>query len=170
MHLVCGSCVAEANKTWTSVVGDVSAQVLELARKQRMNTDVRSVAVPCCTPLFRRSSPKTLILSFLYYHVGCVGVQTKELVILLWTEFICQLNINHVSFTIFWLHPWPVCEQDFVDAFEKLLRLGLKQKQEREIIHVILDMALQEKAWNPFYAYLTQKFCEYDKRFRVSEK
>ena len=57
--------------------------------------------------------------------------------------------------------------QDFVDAFEKLLRLGLKQKQEREIIHVILDVAMQEKTWNPFYAYLTQKFCEYDKRFRV---
>ena len=33
--------VAANGKMCTSVVGDVSAQVLELARKQRMNTDVR---------------------------------------------------------------------------------------------------------------------------------
>ena len=55
-----------------------------------------------------------------------------------------------------------------MDAFEKLLRLGLKNQSEREIIHVVVDMCLQEKVYNPFYSYLMQKFCEYDRRFQVS--
>ncbi len=57
--------------------------------------------------------------------------------------------------------------QDFVDAFEKLLRLGLKHQQEREIVHVLLDTCCQEKQYNPFYSYLLQKFCEYHRRFQV---
>ena len=58
--------------------------------------------------------------------------------------------------------------QDFVDAFEKLLRLNLKHQQEREIIHVVMDICMQEKEPNPFYAFLTQKFCEFHRRFQVS--
>lgn len=58
--------------------------------------------------------------------------------------------------------------QDYIDAFEKLLRLGLKNQQERELIHVITDCCLQEKSYNQFYSYLLQKFCEYDRRFLVS--
>lgn len=59
--------------------------------------------------------------------------------------------------------------EDYLDAFEKLLRLGLKNQQEREIIHVIMHCCLQEKTFNPFYAVLAQKFCEYDRRFQVSQ-
>lgn len=33
--------------------------------------------------------------------------------------------------------------QDCADAFEKLLRLGLRDKQQREIIHVLVDCCLQ---------------------------
>ena len=33
--------------------------------------------------------------------------------------------------------------QDYVDAFEKLMRLKLKDKQTREIIHVLMDCSLQ---------------------------
>ncbi len=33
--------------------------------------------------------------------------------------------------------------KDYVDAFEKLLRLGLKDAQEREVIHVMVDCCLQ---------------------------
>ena len=57
--------------------------------------------------------------------------------------------------------------QDFVDAFEKLLRLSLKHQQEREIIYVILHCLLQEKTYNAYYTYLLQKFCEYERRFQV---
>ncbi|KAK2141331.1 hypothetical protein LSH36_1120g01062 [Paralvinella palmiformis] len=89
--------------------GEVSNHILELARQQRMNTDIR----------------KTIF---------CIVM---------------------------------TCE-DFIDAFEKLLELDLKNQQEREIIHVITDLCLQEKTFNPFYAFLMQKFCEHDRRFQMT--
>ena len=59
--------------------------------------------------------------------------------------------------------------QDYIDAFEKLLRLGLKSSQQQEIVLVILDCCLQEKKYNPFYSYLGQKFCEHHRSFQVSK-
>ncbi|XP_063421537.1 nucleolar MIF4G domain-containing protein 1-like [Mytilus trossulus] len=93
----------------TTVLGEASDKILELARKQRMNTGIR----------------KSIFCS----------IMTSE---------------------------------DYIDAFEKLLRLGLKNQQERELIHVITDCCLQEKSYNQFYAYLLQKFCEYDRRFLMT--
>ncbi|XP_067871109.1 nucleolar MIF4G domain-containing protein 1 [Heterodontus francisci] len=90
-------------------VGEVSEKIMELARKQRMNTDIRK-------------------------NIFCV-MMTSE---------------------------------DYLDAFEKLLRLRLKDQQEREIIHVLVHCCLQEKAFNPFYAFLVEKFCEYDRRFQMT--
>ncbi|KAM6209321.1 nucleolar MIF4G domain-containing protein 1 [Sarcoramphus papa] len=90
-------------------IGKVSSKIMELACKQRMNTDIRR-------------------------SIFCV-LMTSE---------------------------------DFLDAFEKLLKLGLKDQQEREIVHVILYCCLQEKTYNPFYAFLTNKFCEYERRFQVT--
>ncbi|RDD36878.1 Nucleolar MIF4G domain-containing protein 1 [Trichoplax sp. H2] len=58
--------------------------------------------------------------------------------------------------------------QDYVNAFENLLKLKLKNKQERDIIHVLLDCCLQEKSFNPFYAYLGQKFCEYKRNYQIT--
>ncbi|XP_068160210.1 nucleolar MIF4G domain-containing protein 1 isoform X2 [Antennarius striatus] len=84
-----------------------SAKVLELARKQRMNTEVRR-------------------------NIFCV-IMTSE---------------------------------DYMDAFEKLLRMGLKDKQEREIVHVLMDCCLQEKTFNAYYAVLGEKFCSQDRRFK----
>ncbi|KAK3603642.1 hypothetical protein CHS0354_017359 [Potamilus streckersoni] len=89
--------------------GSFSSHLLELAKKQRMNTEIRR-------------------------NIFCVIMSSE----------------------------------DYVDAFEKLMRLGLKPQQEREIILVILDCCLQEKEFNPFYAYLGQKFCEADRRFQIS--
>ncbi|XP_027696799.1 nucleolar MIF4G domain-containing protein 1 [Vombatus ursinus] len=89
--------------------GTVSSKILELARKQRMNTDIRR-------------------------------------------NIFCTLMIS----------------EDFLDAFEKLLKLGLKDQQEREIVHVLIDCCLQEKTYNPFYAYLASKFCEYERRFQMT--
>ncbi|KAF4020505.1 hypothetical protein G4228_011852 [Cervus hanglu yarkandensis] len=89
--------------------GLVSSKILELARKQRMNTDIRR-------------------------NIFCT-VMTSE---------------------------------DFLDAFEKLLKLGLKDQQEREIVHVLVDCCLQEKTYNPFYAFLAGKFCTYERRFQMT--
>lgn len=90
-------------------VGELSGKLMELARKQRMNTDIRK-------------------------KIFCV-MMTSE---------------------------------DYLDAFEKLLRLGLKDQQEREIIHVLIHCCLQEKTFNPFYAFLVEKFCEYERRFQMT--
>ncbi|MEQ2305671.1 Nucleolar MIF4G domain-containing protein 1, partial [Ameca splendens] len=89
--------------------GQFSHKVLELARKQRMNTEVRR-------------------------NIFCV-LMTSE---------------------------------DYLDAFEKLLRMGLKDKQEREIVHVLVDCCLQEKSFNAFYAVLGEKFCSQDRRFQMT--
>ncbi|XP_076017192.1 nucleolar MIF4G domain-containing protein 1 [Genypterus blacodes] len=98
-----------ASSTQSPAQGQFSAKVLELARKQRMNTEVRR-------------------------NIFCV-LMTSE---------------------------------DYLDAFEKLLRMGLKDKQEREIVHVLMDCCLQEKTFNAFYAVLGEKFCSYDRRFQMT--
>ncbi|XP_077897054.1 nucleolar MIF4G domain-containing protein 1 isoform X2 [Ictidomys tridecemlineatus] len=90
-------------------VGTISSKMLDLARKQRMNTDVRR-------------------------NIFCT-IMTSE---------------------------------DFLDAFEKLLKLGLKDQQEREVVHVLMDCCLQEKTYNPFYAFLASKFCSYERRFQMT--
>ncbi|CAL7948105.1 unnamed protein product [Xylocopa violacea] len=58
--------------------------------------------------------------------------------------------------------------EDYLDAFEKLHRLDLKDKQEGEIIHVLMHCCLQENKYNPFYAVLAQKFCEYNRKYQLT--
>ncbi|CAG4942738.1 unnamed protein product [Parnassius apollo] len=84
-------------------------KLLELARKQRMNTDVRR-------------------------SIFCVIMSAE----------------------------------DFMDAFEKLQHLGLKGQQEREIVHVLLACCLHEKTYNPYYAVLAQKLCDFDRKYQLS--
>lgn len=60
--------------------------------------------------------------------------------------------------------------EDFVEAFERLMRLGLKSQQEREIVHVIMDCCLQEKNFNPYYAHLLQKLCNFHRRFQIASQ
>ncbi|KAJ5069070.1 nucleolar mif4g domain-containing protein [Anaeramoeba ignava] len=59
-----------------------------------------------------------------------------------------------------------VTSEDYLDSFEKLVKLGLKGKQEREIVRVIIECCAQEKGYNPYYAYLSSKLCEYDHNFK----
>ncbi|XP_069504069.1 nucleolar MIF4G domain-containing protein 1 [Ambystoma mexicanum] len=89
--------------------GKASSKMMALARKQRMNTDIRR-------------------------NIFCVLMSSE----------------------------------DFLDAFENLLKLGLKDQQEREIVHILIDCCLQEKTYNPFYSFLSAKFCEYDRRFQMT--
>ncbi|KRY79479.1 Nucleolar MIF4G domain-containing protein 1, partial [Trichinella pseudospiralis] len=55
--------------------------------------------------------------------------------------------------------------EDYLNAFEKLLKLNLSDKQEREIIHILFVCCLNERTFNPFYGYLVQKFCNYHAKF-----
>ncbi|XP_054712602.1 nucleolar MIF4G domain-containing protein 1-like isoform X2 [Uloborus diversus] len=58
--------------------------------------------------------------------------------------------------------------EDYMDVFEKLLKLNLKNQQEREIINVILHCSLNEQSFNPFYAYLAGKFCNFARKFQMA--
>ncbi|XP_065852430.1 uncharacterized protein [Euphorbia lathyris] len=53
--------------------------------------------------------------------------------------------------------------EDYVDAFEKLLRLDLPGKQDRDIMRVLLECCLQEKVFNKYYTVLASKLCEHDR-------
>jgi len=57
--------------------------------------------------------------------------------------------------------------EDYTDAYVKLMKLALKKKQEREIVYIIVHCLLNEKAYNPYYSHLMQRFCDFDRRFKV---
>eukprot|EP00887_Chlorella_sp_A99_P005712 scaffold1.g5712.t1 len=61
-----------------------------------------------------------------------------------------------------------VGSSDCVDAFEKLLRLDLKGEQEREVVRVCVEVALQEAGYNPYYALLLLRLCAASKAHRVT--
>jgi nucleolar MIF4G domain-containing protein 1 len=58
--------------------------------------------------------------------------------------------------------------EDYLDAFEKVLRLKLKNKQDREVVRIIIDCCLQEKTYNPFYALLAVKLCQHNHNHKVT--
>ncbi|KXJ80228.1 hypothetical protein RP20_CCG026158 [Aedes albopictus] len=98
----------EAGKSSTGgSAGGFSQQLLELARKQRMNTDDKR-------------------------NVFC-AIMSAE---------------------------------DYLDAFDKILRLSIKDQ--RVVATVILHCCLSEKDYNPYYSILSQKFCEYDRRYQLA--
>ncbi|OIW01925.1 hypothetical protein TanjilG_15250 [Lupinus angustifolius] len=57
---------------------------------------------------------------------------------------------------------------DYIDAFEKLLRLELPGKQDRDIMRVLVDCCLQEKVFNKYYTVLATKLCEHDKNHKFT--
>ncbi|CAH9119626.1 unnamed protein product [Cuscuta europaea] len=58
--------------------------------------------------------------------------------------------------------------EDYIDAFEKLLRLDLPGKQDREIMRVLVECCLQEKAFNKYYCALASKLCRHDKNHKFT--
>lgn len=57
--------------------------------------------------------------------------------------------------------------QDYIEAFEKLHQLAIKDH--RVIVTVIIHCCLAEKLFNPYYAVLSQKFCDVDRKYQVSD-
>ncbi|EDW78805.1 uncharacterized protein Dwil_GK12640 [Drosophila willistoni] len=55
---------------------------------------------------------------------------------------------------------------DYVDAFEKILHLSLKDQ--RSVAYVILHCALNERRPNPYYAHLALKFCQYNRKHQLA--
>lgn len=58
--------------------------------------------------------------------------------------------------------------QDFVDAFEKLMKLELKGQQYQEIIHVLVHCLLKEKQYNPYYSFLAEQLCSINRKYQVN--
>uniref|UniRef100_A0A7I4D9X4 MI domain-containing protein n=1 Tax=Physcomitrium patens TaxID=3218 RepID=A0A7I4D9X4_PHYPA len=58
--------------------------------------------------------------------------------------------------------------EDCVDAFEKILRLKLPGKQDREVVRVIVECCMQERAYNPYYALIVTRLCNHDKNHKFS--
>lgn len=109
---IVGSALSESHDNTSEGMSSAqmkNSKLLELARKQRMNTDVR-----------------------------------KNVFLIMMTS------------------------EDYVDAFEKLMKQNLRDVQTREVIHVLVDCCVQERAYNPYYAYLGQKFCEYNRSYQVT--
>merc|ERR1712232_868876 len=50
---------------------------------------------------------------------------------------------------------------DYIDAFDNLLKIPLKGKQDREIINVLIHCCSKEKKYNPYYGYLAIKLCSF---------
>ncbi|KAJ1514928.1 Nucleolar MIF4G domain-containing protein 1 [Coelomomyces lativittatus] len=58
--------------------------------------------------------------------------------------------------------------EDYMDAYERFLKLGLKEKQERDIVRVIVQCAGKEKKFNPYYAHLSLKLCEWKHAYKIT--
>jgi len=86
-----------------------SSKLLDLARKMRMNTDVRK-------------------------NIFCIVMSAE----------------------------------DYLDAFEKLVKLGTKNQNEREVIFVLVDCCVQEKNFNPYYPKLISKLATFDRKYRLA--
>ncbi|XP_058826757.1 nucleolar MIF4G domain-containing protein 1 homolog [Topomyia yanbarensis] len=56
--------------------------------------------------------------------------------------------------------------EDYLDAFNKILRLAIKDQ--RVVVTVIIHCCLSEKDYNPYYGVLSQKFCDYDRRYQLA--
>lgn len=59
---------------------------------------------------------------------------------------------------------------DYIDAFQRLVDLKLNNNQERQIVLVLMNCVSNERLYNPFYAFLTEKLIEYKHNFRITVK
>ena len=58
---------------------------------------------------------------------------------------------------------------DYLDAFEKIVKLSLKSPvKEREISFVLSMCCLKEPQFNPFYAHVSAKLIRQDRKFRMA--
>ncbi|BES91919.1 MA3 [Nesidiocoris tenuis] len=58
--------------------------------------------------------------------------------------------------------------EDYLDAFEKLLKLGLKGQPEQDIVHVLIHCLMSEKNYNPYYSHVADQLCLSDRRHRMT--
>ncbi|KAJ3097562.1 suppressor of glycerol defect [Phlyctochytrium planicorne] len=61
-----------------------------------------------------------------------------------------------------------MASEDYIDAYERIQRLNLKDKQEREIVRVLLFCMSDQASYNPFYAWVASRFCQVSHGFKVT--
>ncbi len=58
--------------------------------------------------------------------------------------------------------------EDYLDAFEKVVKFPLKTHKEREVAFVLLDCCLQERRFNPYYAQLALKLALFERKYKLA--
>lgn len=58
--------------------------------------------------------------------------------------------------------------RDVTDAFERLSRLELKGKEDREVARVLSECCAQEKTYNAFYAELAKLLCSQHRQYKIT--
>lgn len=58
--------------------------------------------------------------------------------------------------------------QDYLDAFQNILQLGIKGQQEREIVVVAVECCKREATYNPYYSYFLARLASHDRRFMMA--
>ena len=58
--------------------------------------------------------------------------------------------------------------EDYLEATERLVKLGTKNHVEREVLFVVVDCCVQEKTYNPYYGHLAAKLASIDRRYRIA--
>ncbi|XP_023321469.1 nucleolar MIF4G domain-containing protein 1 [Eurytemora carolleeae] len=60
--------------------------------------------------------------------------------------------------------------EDYIEATERLIKLGTKNQMERDVMFVLLDSAMQEKVFNPFYSQVAIKLSSMDRKYKISNQ
>ncbi|XP_076439611.1 nucleolar MIF4G domain-containing protein 1-like [Babylonia areolata] len=77
-----------------------------------------------------------------------------------------KLRINSdVRRSIFYIL---MSSEDYEDAFQKVLQLGLKGKQQQEMVVVAVLCCRQESSYNPYYSFFLQKLAVHERRFMIA--
>jgi nucleolar MIF4G domain-containing protein 1 len=60
--------------------------------------------------------------------------------------------------------------EDYLEAFEIVTKLNVPVHKEREVAFVLVDSCMNEKSFNPFYAHLLSKLCQFDRKYMIAAK
>ncbi|OLL25913.1 Suppressor of glycerol defect protein 1 [Neolecta irregularis DAH-3] len=58
--------------------------------------------------------------------------------------------------------------EDYIDACDRISKLGLKKAQQQEIPRVLIHCCGNEKSYNPFYAFISMRLCSQYRSFRLT--
>ena len=57
---------------------------------------------------------------------------------------------------------------DYIDAFERLIKLNLNSNQSRDIARVLIECSGRETSYNPYYSLLAKEVCSFNPSFKFT--